>query len=267
MVLKPIIQVKKVQLVSVLGIKGSGHTNAIEAISSDGNNEYHCILKTYSNLSFSTHTCAKELIASLLGLSFGLRVPEPLIVEITVDDQELTDDLRIKQRFQNSLGMNFGCEQVHQGALIANYVPKKFIQEAFDIFAFDALVQNDDRRISNPNMFQDDRGFIIFDHEMAFPYSTPRNLLGGFPFPWEFRDPRFLNLKNHFCYNSIKSADIDFAPFIENLRLLNSIIPDIINAQLPDTWKTPENQELYRYLQVAADNVNLFERSLREILA
>jgi hypothetical protein len=41
---------------------------------------------------------------------------------------------------------------------------------ATDIFAFDALIQNVDRRVTNPNLLTVGSTFYVYDHETSFSF-------------------------------------------------------------------------------------------------
>ncbi len=73
-------------------------------------------------------------------------------------------------------------------------IPAAMWQTAVDIFAFDALIQNPDRRYSNPNLFTKGDRVYIYDHEMAF--SSLLDVLPT-PEPWllssqQYEGPCFL---------------------------------------------------------------------------
>lgn len=267
MPLREIPEIEHLTINSVFGIKKTGHTQAVEVICQNADKEISCILKPYFSLPFGRHTCARELIGSILGIAFGLRVPTPYIIEIDDNCPNLTDDLDLRNRLTNSKGANFGCKYIDSGPIIANFIDKNNRIEAANIFAFDMIIQNDDRRYDNPNMFQDKFGFLIFDHEMAFPYSRPDLFLGIFPNPWEFAEPGSIIYTNHFCYKYLKHEKIDLSIFQENLKGLEGVLPYIINNALPNQWNGNEIDNIVKYLILASNNADLVVRKIYEVLA
>ena len=59
---------------------------------------------------------------------------------------------------------------------VGKAIPKDALATAAEIFAFDVLIVNDDRRPVNPNCLFGGSSPAIYDHEMAF---SPRGLLAG----------------------------------------------------------------------------------------
>jgi hypothetical protein len=43
-------------------------------------------------------------------------------------------------------------------------------RDAVNIFAFDALIQNPDRRSANPNLFTQGDNIYVYDHETSFSF-------------------------------------------------------------------------------------------------
>ena len=268
MTLCQIPTIEILQINNILGVKKTGHTRAIEAICNNNSDEFiSCIIKPYCELPLGNHTCARELIGSILGIAFGLRVPKPYIIQIDNDSHLLTDDIAIKNRLLGSIGPNFGCKYIDTGPVIANYVNREDLPKAALIFAFDLLIQNDDRKFNNPNMFQDNDGFTIFDHEMAFPYSRPDMIIGTFPKPWEFTNQGSIDYKNHFCYKFLKNETIDLSSFLENLKDLEGVLPDIITHRIPVQWSGQEITNIIDYLILASNNAALVVSKIYEVLA
>ena len=98
-----------------------------------------------------------ELFTARLAGHFGLASPEPALIAI---DQALVDLVANTQpsqavRIRDSVGLNFGTKALSGVSTwpVDKFIPDAMWQAAVDIFAFDALVQNPDRRFTNPNLF------------------------------------------------------------------------------------------------------------------
>ena len=98
-----------------------------------------------------------ELFTARLARHFGLASPEPAVIAI---DQALVDLVANTQtsqaaRIRDSVGLNFGTKALSGVSTwpVDKFIPDAMWQAAVDIFAFDALVQNPDRRFTNPNLF------------------------------------------------------------------------------------------------------------------
>jgi hypothetical protein len=130
------------------------------------------------------------------------------------------------------------------------------------------LICNPDRRIDKPNVFQTKDGFMVFDHEQAFPFSHPQMFGGNFPPCWEFIKEGWY--KNHIFFQSIRNSDssLEIEEFVTTLGLISDQILDTIEEQIPKDWSTGTIvRNIRNYLENTRDNSNLFKRSLQELLA
>jgi hypothetical protein len=84
--------------------------------------------------------------------------------------------------------------------------------QAAAIFAFDALIQNVDRRVTNPNIWATSETLGVFDHDQAFMFlALP--MIGGVSKPWIPADQvqGFAFLKEHVFYSGLKGKAGRFA--------------------------------------------------------
>jgi hypothetical protein len=153
----------------------------------------------------------KEIFASKLASHFGLVSPEPALIVIERDLANLVALMLPTQAavIEESIGLNFGTRVLTGVSTwpVDKSLPAAMLQTATNIFAFDALVQNPDRRYSNPNLFAKGDSLIIFDHEMAFSF-----LLALFPSaPWSLDAQQYL--LEHVFFRTLKSKAIDLTSF------------------------------------------------------
>lgn len=152
-----------------------------------------------------------ELIASRLAAYFGLSVPEPAIVMIEADFADLAAGVKAKtapqeaDRIRNSVGLNFGSRQLSGVTTwpVDKSIPEARLPAAAAVFSFDALIQNPDRRFSNPNLLTRGDEIFLFDHELAFSF-----LLDILPSeePWRLESQRYLS--DHVFRRALKSKVI-----------------------------------------------------------
>jgi hypothetical protein len=93
-----------------------------------------------------------ELFAARLTGHFGLASPEPALIamgEVLVDLIANTQPSHAA-RLRSSVGLNFGTKALSGFSTwpVDKPIPEAMWQAAVNIFAFDALVQNPDRRYS-----------------------------------------------------------------------------------------------------------------------
>lgn len=116
----------------------------------------------------------RELLAAELAEHFRIAAPQPALIRIEQNLAELISGIEPSNKtcILSSIGLNFGTKLVSGYSVwpVDKHIPDAIWQTAVDIFAFDALVQNPDRRFDNPNLFVNGDSILIFDHEMAFSF-------------------------------------------------------------------------------------------------
>jgi hypothetical protein len=247
--------------------KELGRTVPIEMVCSDraGQSERY-IVKFYSDVNLGHEGLAREVIGALLGQYFVLPIPLIAIVDIPAKLVTSTQDTRVVEKLLRSPGYNFGSKMVE-----TEFVPFRVLKEtdrqtATEIFAFDMLIHNVDRRIDKLNVFQTSDGLVILDHEMAFSYAHPDTYLGGLPEPWEIA--RALpNYKTHPFYGHLKGNHLPFDSFERRLREIDNDLLDQIEAQVPVGWRSDALGFIRAYLTRASDGADRFVRSLKEVLS
>lgn len=225
------------------------------------------IVKFYGDIAYQEHSLARELIGSLLALYFGLNTPEPAIVNIPSNFYKLELNPEASRKIELSPGYNFGSKTIETAVFTPlPSLTEKTVPEATLIFAFDALLLNLDRRAEKPNLFVNDKGYILYDHELAFPYSRPQDFIGGIPKPWELSGSNLQTLKNHFFYKGLREHDLDFEPFVERLANLHDDLLEEIKSRVPVSWQSEHLNNIMTYIQEARNNANLMKKGLQEVL-
>lgn len=131
-----------------------------------------------------TISLTKEAIAACLAADLGLPVPKPYIVEITDDFISSVPIVAQQERLRASAKLAFGSTRVRnqfQNWIDRTVIPSTMQQLAAEIFFFDAIIQNTDRRGDNPNCLVKGDELRIIDHELAFSHGL---ILGWIP-PWK----------------------------------------------------------------------------------
>ncbi|KDP88221.1 hypothetical protein CF70_032180 [Cupriavidus sp. SK-3] len=115
---------------------------------------------------------AIEAIAGMLAADLRLPIPAPFIVELTQEfiDLVATQDPDRATLMRNSNRLAFGSKRLPNGFVAwvkGQTVPAELCAEAAEIFTFDAIIVNADRRPDNPNCLFSGDGLAIFDHELT----------------------------------------------------------------------------------------------------
>ncbi len=268
MLIKP-EPIEYVDAVAVIGEpKYSGRTHPLQMVCETNGSHEEYIVKLWANpeMHLGKHHLAREIYGSLLAQSFGIDTPDIAIVVIDADFY-LSQPNSVSEILRLSHGLNFGSKFLTGAKIFNPPVPPSLMAEAAKIFCFDMLIGNMDRRVEKPNIFHEANGFVIFDHEQAFPYSKPQMLAGGYPKGWDFIKESWHKL--HAFYPSLKKQDTEseIDEFVSLASFLTSDFLDIIEEQIPDEWITGSELDVIRdYLLTIRDNMDNFKRSLQEIL-
>lgn len=178
-----------------------------------------------------------ELLGSRLATHFGILVPEPIAVHLGADFVALLlADGRFGDRaqlFQSNIGLNFASRYLSPVAQwqSGRKIPEALLSMAVDIFAFDALTQNPDRRATNPNLFIKGDEIYVYDHETSFSFLQA--ILPS-PKPWVVEGE--LYLKEHIFYAGLKGKKIDLSNFSGHLVSLSDGVLQGIRDEVPPEW-------------------------------
>lgn len=238
-----------------IGTVGNGKTKPIRIECDDDNgNSYELVVKYSIGCHEREKSLILESIAAMLAADLGLPVPEPFVVSIDDDFISALTDQDVIERLRQSNKLAFGSKIVPNGFSIwptGQKIPDHLAECAAEIYVFDALIINSDRRPLNPNCLFSGDELAIIDHELTFgivllwvapwmeggfgaemgmdnhifakPYfnKVPENL-DRFIYAWEsISDDRFQEYKNAIP-----------PEWIQDIRLVDEIIQKLINAKL-----------------------------------
>jgi hypothetical protein len=181
---------------------------------------------------------AIEAIAAMLGSDIGLPVPEPFVVVVVEDFADLVPDAEIKQLITESCRLAFGSKQVSGGFTAwptDSAVPAQAAIQAAEIFTFDGIVVNADRRPENPNcLFRGDE-FAIFDHELTLCMGQ----LLRWKAPWTAQGFDDIGQRDThiFAKPRIANCPASLDRFVEAWNLLDDGRFDEYIAALPPEWR------------------------------
>jgi hypothetical protein len=207
-----------------------------------------------------------ELLASQLAAHFGLASPEPALVRLEGALVELIAVAYPERRaaLTGSTGLNFGSRHLIGVSTwpVDKAIPEERFVSATEIFAFDALIQNPDRRFGNPNLFTRGDGLFVYDHEAAFSFLfeiLPPNL------PWEADRQRFL--EQHVFFRRLKSKPVELDGFHAGLTRLSDEVLGRMVSEVPPEWDNEDNvARIVRHLSLVRDHADDFAESIRRIL-
>ena len=111
-----------------------------------------------------------EAIAAMLAADLDLPVPEPFLVRLDPEFVATIPDQTVAEIARRSNPVAFGSKSLPPGFTswpVGKSVPKDALNIAAEVFAFDALIANADRRRENPNCLFSGTNLAILDHELA----------------------------------------------------------------------------------------------------
>lgn len=181
-----------------------------------------------------------ELVAALLAAHLGLEVPQAAVVDVAADFEAIVPP-NLASAFRASPGRNFGS--VHLGTSFTTWPVGRSpagVQrdQAAEIFAFDLLVQNADRRATNPNLWSRSERVGVYDHEQAFSFLY-LPIIGGVPRPWVLADQAgaFRFMEGHAFYPSLRGTKLNVGPFESRLAALSDEVIESLLEAVPAEWQ------------------------------
>jgi len=211
---------------------------------------------------------AREAIAACLAADLGLPVPKPWLVEIPPEIIPVVSDPKIADRLRRSCPVAFGSTRT---AGFTAWSTGQRLSDAMrpvasGILLFDAIIQNPDRRVENPNCLVQGNELRIIDHELAFMHriilfwQAPW-LLGGMK---EFETPG-----RHIFVNELKGAPVDFAPIKSRWTALSDARLQEYEGAIPPEWAAAyaDIDAALKLIADARDNIDACIRELGRILA
>ncbi len=195
-----------------------------------------------------------------LAADLDLPLPEPLLVDFDAEFVELmrARDPSAAERAAQSIPVAFGSSKLPPGFTILprdKAIPQAVRSQAAEILAFDALIQNPDRRVENPNCLFNGRDFAIFDHELAF---MTQGIIGWRP-PWQ---PGGLDwIKGpvpHVFYNELQGKASDLTRFKGAWLALSDQRLQAYRQALPPAWANDGGvaNEALGYIAQVRDNID-----------
>lgn len=205
---------------------------------------------------------AYECIAFHLAVHFGIDCPPAALVRLSLDlAVAQKQDPALCDRIIRSVGLNFGSAFLPGYAtwLPSRRVSAGFRKQAAEIIAFDALVDNADRRIDKPNLLTGPLRTVVIDHELIFSFLR----LVGNAGPW-FQRLHFL--LRHPLYEGLKGQELNLAGFHERLAALTDETIDDICLSVPAEFDLEQRDRISDYLKTVRSEADTFIRGIEEVL-
>lgn len=204
-----------------------------------------------------------ECFAALLARQLAIPTPEAVIVRIDSEIAQVVSVHRpeVGARMLANIGLNFGSRFLpsHSTWPVDHSATTSARQVATDIVAFDALIENVDRRSGNPNVLALGDDLRAYDHELAF----------GFIYEIVSDQPwidRFRFLTQHVFYSSLRGRELDLSRFVEALSLLSDSDLDDMCQAIPVEFGTNYLERICDHIKKARAQSEAFADALKAVL-
>jgi len=223
------------------------------------------VVKLKAGLETRENGLTAELVASQLADFFDILTPEVAIINIDPLLAEAVSDAALARKITDSSGLNFGSKVLTGGFdtwPIGKAVPSGLLQVAAEIFAFDAMIQNPDRRMDKPNILWKADQLYIIDHEMGFSFVLA---IGSLPDPWQVSSLNWL--KNHLFYQSLKGRALNLDRFAGALETVTEDAINSIMSHIPQDWRSDNMKKIQNHILQISTHTNEFIDEIRRTLA
>lgn len=212
----------------------SGHSRPLllEGETIEGE-RYEVVVKLRRNVQGMAGGLAREWLASHFASRLGLNTPRPFVVEITPEFAQSIPDSDTRMRLQEDLGWHYASLNLRgnwNAVIYGNTLPYPLVDAASAVFAFDALIRNDDRHQEKANYLIRDSTIMLIDHERAFP---ARSAAAGIR-PWEPGGLDFL--RHHAFLPGLRGQLPNFKPMAEAMEATTQEQISGMVATIPPAW-------------------------------
>ncbi len=249
---------------------GKSRPALLQCIDATGADTGSYVVKLLGAMEFKETAFICEFMAYHLANLLGIPVPEAAIIAIEKDFVAALPDLEMKRLFEMSLGLNFATKFKSPGFStwpIGKPIPRNIFQACAEIFAFDALIQNPDRRGDNPNLLWSEEEVFAYDHEAAFSFifSIDRSIRENPSSNLSAKNLEFL--KNHIFFNGLRKQSINYNRMEEAMTAVGPATIKDIQGQIPEGWKNQCLDSILRYTEAMCKTPTILTKPIKEILA
>ena len=210
-----------------------------------------------------------EAIAAMLAADLDLPVPEPFLVTLEPEFIAGLPDETVADMARRSNPVAFGSQHLPPGYTswpVGKAIPKDALATAAEIFAFDVLIVNDDRRSVNPNCLFSGSSLAIYDHEMAF---FTEGIVGWQP-PWEISSlDSFKQTRRHLFSEQLCGKAVNFDRFAGAWLTITNERLAAYRAALPDAWNAASQHadQALMYIGQVRDNIEAAPQEVRRVIS
>lgn len=233
----------------------------------DNGEEIEVVAKLSGNCERRETALAVESICAMLAADLELPVPEPFIVRLDPEivDQDSYPDI---YRFvATSCPLAFGSKLLPNGYALTMRLLDPLLPMAAEIFTFDAMALNSDRRVDNPNCQSNGKSLAIFDHEMCLITDYLGTVMQQFPWVIGALEHMRNGQSKHIFFDELSQKMQNLDDFGRKLASIQKgRYREYIQA-LPAEWVANQNtiQEIEAYLNQVNTNWSLLRLEVERV--
>ena len=231
----------------------------------EGHFEGEYVVKLRASLESGTVAFAFEALGATLARKLGLTVPDSAQVEI---DALLADaihsvDPEAAGVVRRSTGLNFRSKYLRGLPTWGEKqrIPTALRERALEVFAFDALIQNPDRKTGNPNLLAGSSEIVLIDHEAAFSFYYA---LGEPVEPWKVSKMPFP--RDHVFFSGLRGRIGSLDRFQDRLSGISDGDLEAMLSMLPDEWRDDRLSVVLDHSRKVRDHADEFLEEVRRVL-
>ena len=226
--------------------------------------EIEAVAKLSASCDRGATALVAEAIAAMLAADLDLPVPEPFLVRLEQDFVDAIADPEVEAIARRSSPIAFGSKKLPPGYTtwpVGKAVPREAVPVAAEVFAFDALIANADRRPDNPNCLFLGDNLAIIDHELAF---ITEGVIGWRP-PWQVGALDALRrTQSHLFTEQLRGKALSFDRLAGAWAAVTDARLAEYRAALPVEWNAASDSADAALSHVAAVRDNL-DMALQEV--
>lgn len=221
------------------GVAGTGRTQPllVEVETPDGV-MHEAYLKASASPGPGVTGLANEALAAAVAGELGLPINEPFLVRMAEDWVRSIPDRAIRERLLKSEPVAFASKSAgSQWKAWARSDGLNLVSRplALAVVAFDACIENRDRRPDKPNCLVRGDQFRIIDHELAF---YMHGLIGQKPEPWCSGYLGWLTSNpGHLFGSPLRGKELNLDPIRASWELLSDAKIEQFLTWLPTEWR------------------------------
>lgn len=208
---------------------------------------------------------SREVFGSVLASQLDLQCPSPALIEFGQEFLDRLNEEELYDLIDRDKRIKFGCEFIEGSNQFTPNISTGILEryDIEDIYAFDNLISNVDRRVAKPNILLFNKEYYLIDHELSLPInynniSHFRNGKSTFPFT------------EHIFYRTLKNRkkvnkEAMFETFQDRLRYFNPGVLIPYKNQLLDLEHPVGNfDDILMYLTEIKNNSPKFISILKQ---